>query len=204
VHVLAAGLPTGTSNRTLIFYVSTSDAGSTGYLFGMGIHAAHKQFNVRSGGVSCSNCCGTGNASNKRTISIQCNADDVNSSSGSCANQGNSTYTMHQIVFQLSSTGSVMDLYLDGALDTHSTGHACNTDISGNGQFLAWNSDGDCTAFGCTGGPIAQSFVYGKMADSVLSADYIATENNAVSSPQTFLTFGSPIPLGGIRHRVTQ
>ncbi len=207
VHVLASGLPVGTSDRTLIFYASDPTiSGSNGYAFGMGLHAAHKQFNVRYVGTSCTNCCGTGNLYNKTTFSIQCNADDVNSAVGYCSNEGDTgNWTMHQIAFKLSSAGSVMDIYVDGALDTHSTGHSCNTDISGNGQYASWNTDGDCVAFGCAAGSSARGFTYAKMADSALSADYIATENNAISSPQTFLTFGSPILLGGgIRHRISQ
>jgi len=203
-HVLASGLPTGTSDRTLIFYSVANTIGITqGFIFGMGQHSAHKAFDVKTTSTTCANCCGTGNVSSKQTISMQCNADDVDSTVGLCQNQVDSGYTLHQIAFKLSSTGSVMDLYLDGALDIHSTGHACNTDISGNGQYASWNTDGDCVAFAnCFPGNTSTSFMYGKIADSALSADYIATENNAVSSPETFLTFGSPIVLGGIKHKV--
>ncbi len=96
-----------------------------------------------------------------------------------------------------------MDLYIDGVLDNHSTGHSCNTDVSGNGAFLAFNSQSDCQAFGnCFSSATFGGWSYARMADTGLSADFIATDYNAVSSPQTFLTFGTPLIPGGTKHRV--
>ena len=210
-QTLAAGLPTGSADRTLIFYMSQpSVGGGNGYSFAYGTPGPpnHLLFAVRwngTGSPGCTTCCGTGNAQSKAQWQSIGWGDDTNSTLGYCMNQGDGAgiWTAHQLAVVLSSSGTVIDMYGDGVLDTHSTGHAFNTTIGGTATHLTWNAVGDCTPnSNCFSGSINAAFIYGKIADSALSADYIATENNAVSSPQTFLTFGSPIPLGASPRRV--
>jgi len=184
------GLPSGTADRTISAWFGPKAGGATApadYVMFYGTAGSNSRAQgmrvVRTGIATCA-----GGLGDEYVISYIGWNDDFQGTSKFCS----SPNVPHYAVLTFTSSGTVARIYLDGAVDASGSAvkGSWNTLLSGT----AFVNEADPSVFAGNCSCVVDEARY---ANVVRSADWIATEYNNQSSPQTFYTVGAETSLGG-------